>query len=167
MVRIWTIVVTAMLITGCSSAVNPEATSATPLPDTAQQSQMLPLEAEAIIGDQTFKLEVARTSSQQRLGLMFRDLESLPADQGMLFPYDPPRSAAFWMYNTWINLDIIFLLEGRVVYIAADVPGCPELPCPSYGPANDQLVDQVVEFRGGTAAQLGLTVGDPVIIQAL
>jgi len=108
---------------------------------------------------------VARTPEQQRLGLMFRT--DLPPDRGMWFPFDPPQPASFWMFNTLINLDIIFLYQGKVVYIAADVPGCPAQPCPTYGPPPSQLVDGVLEFRGGTAAALGLAVGDPVEIREL
>ncbi len=127
---------------------------------------MLPVEAEVQINDQRFQLEVARTPLQQRIGLMFR--AEMAADRGMLFPYDPPsRPVSFWMYNTLIPLDIIFLYQGEVVHIAANVPGCPELPCPAYGPAPDQLVDQVVELNGGTAAQLGLAVGDEIEVREL
>jgi uncharacterized membrane protein (UPF0127 family) len=88
---------------------------------------------------------------------MFRT--DLPPDRGMWFPFDPPQPASFWMFNTLINLDIIFLHQGKVVYIAADVPGCPAQPCPTYGPPPSQLVDGVLEFRGGTAAALGLQAG--------
>jgi hypothetical protein len=144
---------------GCRS----EAQSPAPTP--RQLGQVLPLEAEVHIGDQRFQLEVARTPPQQQLGLMFR--ESMPADQGMLFPFDPPQPAAFWMYNTRIPLDIIFVYQEKVVYLAANVPGCPQQPCPSYGPAVTQLVDQVVELNGGTAAKLGLQVGDEIDVTLL
>lgn len=129
------------------------------------QPQQLAVEAEVTIAGQPFELEVARTPEQQRIGLMFRT--DLPEDRGMWFPFDPPRPASFWMFNTLINLDIIFLYRGEVVYIAADVPGCPAQPCPTYGPPPSQLVDGVLEFRGGTAAGLGLQVGDAVEIRLL
>ncbi|MEN9221288.1 MAG: DUF192 domain-containing protein [Thermostichus sp. BF3_bins_97] len=129
------------------------------------QPQQLAVEAEVTIADQRFELEVARTPEQQRIGLMFRT--DLPEDRGMWFPFDPPQPASFWMFNTLINLDIIFLYQGEVVYVAADVPGCPAQPCPAYGPPRSQLVDGVLEFRGGTAASLGLEVGDTVEIRPL
>jgi len=129
------------------------------------QPQQLTVEAEVTIAGQQFELEVARTPEQQRIGLMFRT--DLPEDRGMWFPFDPPQPASFWMFNTLINLDIIFLYQGEVVYIAADVPGCPAQPCPAYGPPPAQLVDGVLEFRGGTAAALGLAVGDTVEIQKI
>lgn len=146
----------------CLAALAQETSPSTQPP----QGQMLPIEAEVQIGDRRFQLEVARTPRQQQIGLMFRP--KLPADRGMVFPYDPPaRPVAFWMYNTLVRLDIIFLYQGQVVHIAENVPGCPELPCPAYGPAADQLVDQVVELRGGTAAELGLSLGDEVQVQGL
>ncbi|MEN9225139.1 MAG: DUF192 domain-containing protein [Thermostichus sp. HHBFW_bins_43] len=149
---------------GESSQVQVAEAAANPSPATGQP-QHLAVEAEVTIADQRFELEVARTPEQQRIGLMFRT--DLPEDRGMWFPFDPPRPASFWMFNTLINLDIIFLYQGEVVYIAADVPGCPAQPCPTYGPPPSQLVDGVLEFRGGTAASLGLQVGDTVEIQRL
>jgi len=160
----WGLAFALVLTLGCSSV---------PLGAVAQESvptpspgQMLPIEAEAQIKDRVFQLEVARTPRQQQIGLMFRT--EMAADRGMLFPYDPPaQPVAFWMYNTLIPLDIIFLYQGEIVHIAANVPGCAELPCPSYGPDPDQLVDQVVELNGGTAADLGLTVGDGIEVRPI
>jgi hypothetical protein len=84
----------------------------------------------------------------------------------MLFPFDPPRPASFWMKNTLIPLDMIFLRNGEVKAIEADVPPCTTTPCPSYGP--DQIeIDQVIELRAGRAAELGLKVGDRVNIKFL
>ncbi|MEN9212641.1 MAG: DUF192 domain-containing protein [Thermostichus sp. DG02_4_bins_136] len=131
----------------------------------AGQPQKLPVEAEVTLAGERFELEVARTPEQQRIGLMFRT--DLPENRGMWFPFDPPQPASFWMFNTLMNLDIIFLYRGEVVDIAADVPGCPSQPCPIYGPPRSQLVDGVLEFRGGTAARLGLQVGDRVEIRLL
>lgn len=157
---------------GCTAATERSPASQTqvteaisPFPPAIGQPQQLPVEAEVTLAGQRFELEVARTPEQQRLGLMFRT--DLPPDRGMWFPFDPPQPASFWMFNTLINLDIIFLYQGKVVYIAADVPGCPARPCPTYGPPPSQLVDGVLEFRGGTAAALGLAVGDPVEIREL
>jgi len=158
------------LLLGCtaggSSSLEAQETAAVASATPAKgQPQHLPVEAEVTIAGRRFELEVARTPEQQRLGLMFRT--DLPPDRGMWFPFDPPQPAAFWMFNTLLNLDIIFLRQGQVVYIAADVPGCPAQPCPVYGPPSDQLVDGVLEFRGGTAAALGLQVGDTVEIREL
>ena len=124
--------------------------------------QMLPISAQAEIKGQRILLEVAQTPLQQQIGLMYRT--SLADNRGMLFPFSPPRPVSFWMKNTKIPLDMIFLRQGRVKAIASNVPPCKADPCPSYGPPN-VMIDQVMELRAGRAAQLGLKVGDQVKIK--
>lgn len=126
--------------------------------------QMLPISAQAEIKGQRILLEVAQTPLQQEIGLMYRT--SLANNRGMLFPFNPPRPVSFWMKNTKIPLDMIFLRDGRVKAIAANVPPCKADPCPSYGPQNT-IIDQVIELRSGRAAQLGLNVGDRVNLKFL
>ena len=64
-----------------------------------------------------FTVEVAATPDEQERGLMFR--RSLAADRGMIFPYDPPQDVGFWMKNTLIPLDIIFIrADGTIARIA-------------------------------------------------
>lgn len=126
--------------------------------------QQLPISAKATIAGQVIQLEVARTPEQQATGLMYRT--SLAADRGMLFPFDPPRQVGFWMKNVEINLDMIFLRDGEVKEIAANVPPCEETPCSTYGPART-AVDSVIELRGGRAAELGLKVGDRIAVEFL
>ncbi|MEO0539800.1 MAG: DUF192 domain-containing protein [Cyanobacteria bacterium P01_A01_bin.105] len=126
--------------------------------------QLLPITAEADLAGTTIQLEVAETRQQQSLGLMYRT--QLADDRGMLFPFDVPRQASFWMMNVPISLDMVFLLEGRVQAIAENVPPCEAQPCPTYGPGS-LLVDQVIELRGGRAAELGLATGDEVTIRRL
>ncbi|MEM9163878.1 MAG: DUF192 domain-containing protein [Cyanobacteria bacterium P01_F01_bin.4] len=123
--------------------------------------QLLPVTAQANIAGEIIDLEVAETSEQQSLGLMYRT--ELPDNRGMLFPFEFPRRTAFWMKNVPISLDMVFLLRGRVQGIAADTPPCTTDPCPIYGP-DSALVDQVIELRGGRAAELGLQPGDTVTI---
>ena len=126
--------------------------------------QLLPVTAVAQIRGKTFDIEVAKTSAEQSLGLMFRS--ALPDNRGMLFPFSPPRQVSFWMKDVPVALDMVFLRAGKVVAIAPEVPPCPTLPCPAYGP-EDQIVDQVLELRSGLAAEIGLQVGDTVSIEAL
>jgi uncharacterized protein len=103
-----------------------------------------------------FKVEVARTGAEQARGLMFRT--AMGADEGMIFPMDPPRDAAFWMKNTVIPLDIIFVgIDGRISNIAANAVPYSEASLPSVG-----LVKGVLELNGGHAAQLGIVAGDRV-----
>lgn len=142
-----------LFLLGCSQWVGD-----TRLAFAQAEGQQLPVTARAVLGGETIALEVARSPREQQIGLMFR--EELAGDRGMLFPFDPPRVARFWMKNVSIALDMLFLRDGKVVYIAAEVPPCERDPCPSYGP--DRRVDRVLELRGGRAAELGVEVGDRV-----
>ncbi len=126
-------------------------------------AQTLPITAKTTISQETIELEVARTPQQQALGLMFR--ESLPADRGMLFTFSEPQIARFWMKNVVISLDMIFLYQGEVKAIEANVPPCNVDPCPVYGP--NVLVDQVLELPGGRAKELDLQIGDRLKIKFL
>lgn len=104
----------------------------------------------------TFRVEVAATEAQQEKGLMFRT--KMGADEGMIFPENPPRRAAFWMRNTVIPLDIIFIgADHRILNIAANAVPYDERPLPSAG-----LASGVLELNGGRAAQLGIKPGDTV-----
>lgn len=126
--------------------------------------QLLEVSAIAQIKDQTFQLEVANTPQQQALGLMFRS--ELPANRGMLFPFSAPRRASFWMKDVPVALDMVFLREGKVVEVVT-APPCAAGPCETYGPANNQIVDSVLELRAGRGEELGLQPGDTVEIQPL
>ena len=101
----------------------------------------------------TFRVEVAATMEQQQKGLMFRT--AMGADEGMIFPSDQPEARSFWMKNTVIPLDIIFIGPDHMISnIAADAKPYSEEPIPSAGPAI-----AVLELNGGRAAQLGFTPG--------
>lgn len=107
-------------------------------------------------GDRNFIVEVAETPQQQATGLMHR--QSLGADRGMLFPYATPQPASFWMKNTLIPLDIIFIRpDGTIARIAANTVPMSLEPIPSLEP-----VSAVLEIRGGRAAELGIEPGDKV-----
>ena len=103
-----------------------------------------------------FQVEVARSEAEQQRGLMFR--ERLAPDRGMIFPMSPPRFASFWMKNTVIPLDMIFIREdGSIAKIAADTVPYSLAPVPS-----DEPVVAVLEIAGGRAAELGIAVDDKV-----
>ena len=127
-------------------------------------AQNLPITAYTTINDTQINLEVARTLREQAIGLMFRP--ALPDDHGMLFPFSPPRPVNFWMRNVEINLDMIFIRDDQVLAIAAQVPPCRTDTCPTYGP-RDVPVDAVLELRGGRAEELGIQVGDPIVVTFL
>jgi uncharacterized protein len=133
-----------------------------PAATSTQKGQKLPLSASLAIGKQTILLEVARTAQEQATGLMYRT--ELAKDRGMLFVFDPPRPAQFWMKNTLIPLDMIFVSNGVVKYIGNNIPPCKIANCPSYGPDQSVAVDGVIELRGGRAAELKLKVGDTLKI---
>lgn len=126
--------------------------------------QMLPISAQVLIGGKQISLEVAKTPEQQAMGLMYRT--SLADDRGMLFSFNPPQPVGFWMKNTKIPLDMIFLRNGEVKAIESNVPPCNATPCPTYGP-REELIDQVIELGGGEAAVLKLKVGDRLTIKFL
>lgn len=103
-----------------------------------------------------YKVEVAALPAQQEVGMMFR--RTIPMGTGMLFPVSPAEPKAFWMRNTLIPLDIIFIApEGRIERIAANAVPLTEVRIPSRGP-----VMAVLELAGGEAARAGLKVGDRV-----
>ncbi len=84
--------------------------------------------------------------------------QSLAPDRGMLFPYDPPQNASFWMKNTLIPLDLIFIrADGSVALIAANTVPMSLDPIASLEP-----VAAVLEIAGGRAAELGIQAGDKV-----
>jgi uncharacterized protein len=104
-----------------------------------------------------FRVEVARRSAEQERGLMFRT--QMGVNEGMIFPFDPPRAGvAFWMKNTVIPLDIVFIgRDGRILNIAANATPYSLAPIPAAG-----VTAGVLEIIGGRAAQLGIVAGDKV-----
>jgi uncharacterized membrane protein (UPF0127 family) len=117
---------------------------------------VVPLTVTTASGAHVIKAEVAATPSEQERGLMFRSV--MGADEGMIFPMDPPRPTAFWMKNTVIPLDIIFIgADHKVLNVAANAVPYDLTPLPSTGDAA-----AVLELNGGRAAEIGLKPGDSV-----
>ena len=107
-------------------------------------------------GKQHFTIEVAKSREQMMQGLMYR--RSLPADAGMLFEYDHPQPVAFWMKNTLIPLDMLFIgADGTVLDIHERA-----VPLSLDSIATDQPVLGVLELNGGTVSRLGIKRGDRV-----
>ncbi len=106
----------------------------------------------------TFTAEVADNMVEQTLGLMFR--KSLAPDRGMLFVYDEPGGRSFWMKNTRIPLDIIFIdAEGQVTNIEEAQP-CRSNPCKRYNSRG--RVKYVLEINQGLSREYGFTKGSQV-----
>lgn len=104
-----------------------------------------------------FWVEYAKTLAEQERGLMFR--ESLEWDHGMIFVFENEKIRSFWMKNTKIPLDIIFLNEGKkVINVAENVPPCLKDPCEIYSSASK--TKYVLEINGGISAGMGLKAGD-------
>lgn len=112
-----------------------------------------------IVGKRTthrFTVELARSGEEQQRGLMFR--QSLAPDRGMIFPFAEQQVATFWMKNTLIPLDLIFIrADGTIANIGANA-----VPMDLSLIASDGPVAAVLEIPGGRAAALGIVPGDRV-----
>ena len=103
-----------------------------------------------------FTVEIAGSVAEQAKGLMFRT--ELADDAGMIFPFPQPRPASFWMKNTVIPLDIIFIrANGTIESIAANT-----IPYSTDSVVSGEPVSAVLELRGGLTAELGIAAGDKV-----
>lgn len=109
-----------------------------------------------------FNVQIAETFWEQRHGLMF--VKHLPADEGMLFVYDNEGIFSFWMKNTLIPLDIIWInSEKEVVFISENTQPCQsESECFIIDPG--KKAQYVLEINGGLVEKIGLRVGDKVSV---
>lgn len=169
-------IILGVLLAGCSvptPAVSPTTTpsSQSQAPMSSEQTpviknggQKLAISAMAVVPDGTkIQLEVAQTPQQQAMGLMYRP--ALPENRGMLFQFSSPLQASFWMKNVPVPLDMVFMRDGIVQYIAPSAPPCNSNPCPTYG--SEKFINQVIELRSGRATELGLKVGSRIKIEFL
>ena len=127
------------------------------------QNESYPSEigAEVTIGSSKFYVEVASDDPSRSKGLMFR--ENLEEERGMLFVYDDSEVRHFWMKNTLIPLDMLFMDEqNRIKKIRSAVP-CKSSVCERYG--SEVPVKYVLEIRGGLAEEKGIKEGDYVGIR--
>lgn len=110
-------------------------------------------------GTRPVTIEIADTPQERAQGLMFR--RDLPAGRGMLFIYEHPQPVSFWMRNTLIPLDLIFLdTQGVIRHIHRMARPLDETPIPGAAigdPRPERLM--VLEIAGGEADRLGLAVG--------
>jgi uncharacterized membrane protein (UPF0127 family) len=144
----------SLLLGACAFGDRSNAASA------GEAAYISPLEDLTIVGADgkahAFKVEIADDEAEREHGLMNRP--SMPRDHGMLFEFQDKRERSFWMRNTFIPLDIIYLDEtGRIVSIQANAIPFNETPLPSYGSATG-----VLEINGGLADELGIKQGDTV-----
>jgi len=103
-----------------------------------------------------FRVELARTENQKQMGLMFRS--TVASGAGMLFLFDNIQERAFWMKNTWVPLDIIFIREDGVIhniYYNAEPHSLERI-------TSDGEVQHVLEIAGGEAKRQGISIGDRI-----
>lgn len=132
-------VVACALLSACSQSAEP----ASGLPTTKMR-----------LGNRTFTLEIANTNQTRLRGLMFRD--SMPKYHGMIFVFPDEQMLSFYMKNTKIPLDIIYLdAEGRIVSIHQMQPYVERPAVPSAKPAQ-----YAIEINQGMAEAVGLKEGD-------
>jgi uncharacterized protein len=107
-------------------------------------------------GVHPFSVELATNGAEWERGLMYR--KELPEGRGMLFDFEREAPVSFWMHNTYIPLDMIFIrADGSILRIAEDAEPLSDRLIPSGGP-----VRAVLEVIGGTARKLGIAPGDRV-----
>ena len=142
-VRIWAAVVFVAFVSASAGAP-------------ALGGELDSLEIVTATGRHVFQVEIANNDATREHGLM--DRRYMAPDHGMLFAFDREEPVSFWMKNTYIPLDMIFIApSGVVTHIAANAEPLSERVVPSGGPSI-----AVLELNGGMAASIGLKVGDKV-----
>ena len=149
----------AGFIAACSpqpaAEATPAAEAATPARHRESGLAVVPLTVTTATGTHRFQVEVAATPAEQQKGLMFRT--AMGPNEGMIFPNTPPQVRSFWMKNTVIPLDIIYIgPHRRVLNIVRGEPYS-TVSLPSAGP-----VINVLELAAGRSAELGIKPGDAV-----
>ncbi len=144
-----------LLSAACGKATAQDA----PLPAGYEPLQRFPVATVTVTtsqGEYDFQAWIARTPRHRAQGLMF--VRTLDAARGMLFVFPAPVAASFWMQNTYIPLDMLFVhATGRITNIAASTR-----PLTTDAYTSSEPVVAVLELAGGTAARLGIRPGDRV-----
>ena len=157
-------VATALLLLTMMSAVTAQPAVAALEPAACAQDVALFMTPD---GARAVRVEIADDPQERARGLMFR--ESLPADTGMLFLYETPRESSFWMKNTYLPLDIVFMdARGVIRYIHRNARPLDETPIPGALAGDpDPLRLAILEVAAGEADRLGLATGQPMAYPAL
>jgi uncharacterized membrane protein (UPF0127 family) len=122
----------------------------------ARSADQHTLEIASKTGVHAFSVEIAQNDAERAKGLMYR--KELPEGQGMLFDFQHEQEVGFWMENTYIPLDMIFIrADGRILRIVENTEPLSTRIIPSGGP-----VRGVLEVIAGTARKLGIAAGDRV-----
>lgn len=111
-------------------------------------------------GNYRFNVELAATEAERAQGLMFR--KELPTNAGMLFLYDRDQAVTFWMRNTYLPLDMVFIAaDGKITQIVKNTKPLSENLIPSY-----TYIRAVLELNAGITNRYGIRVGDRVDYKA-
>ncbi len=154
----------ALVLAACSQGESVGARAPAAAASTAEAAARHPVSGLKVIdlvvrgtAEHRFRVELADTVAAQARGLMYRT--ELGDFEGMIFPSAAPEPRSFWMKNTPLSLDIIFIgPDGRITNIAANTVPYSLDPVPSSG-----LASAVLELRAGRAAALGIKPGDRVV----
>ncbi|MEK9968083.1 MAG: DUF192 domain-containing protein [Ferrovibrio sp.] len=147
--RVWAVLYGMVLLTGI---VVTQPAAAQPQP-TLPQSDLVIVTAK---GPQKFRVEMADTDATRARGMMFRT--SMAPDAGMLFDFKHEQLASFWMRNTLLPLDMLFIkADGTILNIHQRA-----IPHDESGINSDGPVRAVLEVNGGTVSRLGIRPGDKV-----
>jgi uncharacterized protein len=140
----------AALVLGCAKPNDAAPASA------RARAEIETLFVDTAAGPVRISVEIADDEAERNRGLMFR--ETLADGSGMLFDFPEPEHASFWMRNTPLSLDIIFIgTDGRILNIAEYTTPYSDEPVSAVG-----LTRGVLELRGGQARALGIRAGDRV-----
>jgi len=144
----------AVFLAACASA-------AADYPASFAMLEQAEVRAETASGTHRFKVWIAADDASRQQGLMF--VRKLPADRGMLFVFDAPQQAAFWMKDTVLSLDLVFIdPAGQVANVAANAK--PESLDPIFSRGS---VIAVLEVAAGTARRIQLVPGDRIRLPTL
>lgn len=125
-------------------------------PKDLEGGHLEPLSIETAGGALNFRVEIATTPKEQARGLMYR--KSMDPDHGMLFTLKQPRQVSFWMKNTYIPLDMLFLgPDGKILQIEENT-----VPLTEMSHRSRMKISGILEINGGLSKELGIQEGDIV-----
>jgi uncharacterized protein len=154
--RKWVILGAVAVLFGCAAQPAPSLSAPSVEARSPAGLELVPLEIRSGKHVHRFTVEIAATPDQQEHGLMFRP--KVAPNEGMIFPMAPPRVATFWMRNTMVPLDMVFIrANGTIARIAVNTVPYSLNEVSSYEP-----VTAVLELAGGRTVELGIRANDRV-----